>query len=143
MKRYSPDQVKCSYGGVPITGYMDGTFIDVERHEDAYTTKVGSLGDVTRTRNLNKTGKITITLMQHSPVNDFLNVFLALDDLGDSTPRKIQIKDLTNNMRCSAAEAWITKPPKIERGKESMGIQWVFECARLEIIPSDITSPLA
>lgn len=133
FRRYSPDQVKISFGGIAITGYMDGTFVDAERNEDQYTMHVGSLGDVTRTRNLNKTGKVTITLMQHAPINELLQTKLSLDDLADIPPQPLQIKDLSNNMRVHASQAWITKPPKIERAKESAGIQWVFECANLEI----------
>lgn len=132
--RYSPDKVKISYGGIALSGYMEGTFVEVERNEDGYTIQAGSLGDITRTRNLNRSGKITVTLMQHAPINDLLQAYLFLDDIGDSAPRKIQIKDLTNGMRCHADEAWISKAPKIERGKESMGIQWVFECSNLEIV---------
>ena len=136
LNRYSPDQVKITFRGTLITGFMDGTFVECERNEDAYTIHVGSLGDVTRTRNLNKTGKITITLMQHAPINDLLSLFLATDDIGDIVPGALQIKDLTNGMRVHAAEAWIMKPPKIERGKESAGLQWVFECANMEVTPA-------
>lgn len=139
MRRYDPSQVKCAFGGVVISGYQDGTFVEVERNEDQYTVQVGSLGDVTRTRNRNRTGKITITLMQHAPTNDLLESLLVLDETGDllsSAPKPLIIKDLSNGMLCLAPESWITKTPKIERGKESMGVQWVFECAHLQIIVS-------
>lgn len=134
--QYSPDRVKVNVGGRIITGFADGTFIEIERNEDAFMTYVGALGDVTRARNMNKTGKITITIMQHAPSNDLLMSLLVADSIGDTLPFEITVKDLTNNMRCHAAEAWISKAPKIERGKEAAGIQWVFECANLEIVPS-------
>ena len=137
FQRYSPDQVKISFSGITVTGFQDGTFVEVERSEDQYTTHVGSLGDVTRTRNLNKTGKITVTLMQHAPINDLLSITLAADALGDTPARSIMVKDLTNGMLCHASNAWIEKTPKIERGKESAGIQWVFACADLEVVPSN------
>ncbi len=132
MERYSPDQVKITFRGNLITGYAEGTFVECERNEDAYTTQVGSLGEVTRTRNLNKTGKVTITLMQHAPINELLDVFIAADDLGDVPPGALQVTDLSNGMICHAAEAWIMKPPKVERAKESGTIQYVFECAKLD-----------
>lgn len=136
FRRYSPDQIKLSFNGVPVTGFMDGTFLDVERQEANFTMHTGSLGDVTRTRNLNKTGKVTFTLMQHAPINDLLTTFLVQDEAGDHPPGTLQCKDLTNNMRCHAQHAWIEKAPKVERGKESMGIQWIIDCADLEIAPS-------
>lgn len=134
MERYSPDQVKITYRGNLITGFAEGTFVECERNEDAYTIQVGSLGDVTRTRNLNKSGRVTITLMAHAPINDLLQVFLSADDIADITPGALQVKDLTNGMRVHAAEAWIMKAPKVERAKESGTIQYVFECANLEFV---------
>lgn len=133
LQQYSPDRVKVTFAGFPLTGFMDGTFIEVERSEDAYTMQVGSLGDVTRTRNLNLTGKITLTLMQHAPANDFLFSLLITDDIVEQSPKPMQVKDLTNGMHCGASQAWIEKAPKIERGKESGSCQWVFGCADLEI----------
>jgi len=132
-RRYSPAQVKITFGGILISGYAEGTFIEVERNEDRYTTQVGSLGEVTRTQNLNRTGKVTLTLMQHAPINALLQGFIDLDELGDTDPQDLSIKDLSNSMRCHADEAWITKAPKIERSKDSATIQWTFECAAIEI----------
>lgn len=136
FKTYNPRRVTFSFKGLNISAFMDGTFIEVERNEDAFMTHVGANGDVTRTKNQNKTGKVTITLVAASLDNDLLAAMHRLDELTESfTPGvgAIQIKDLSGTMRCRAAQAWITKAPKIERAKESGSVVWVFECAELEI----------
>ncbi len=134
LKNYSPDEVSMSFKGINITGIQDGTFIEAERNEDAFTTHVGSNGDVTRTKNLNKTGKVTLTLMAESTTNDLLMALHSQDEILGTAYGVLQITDHNGAMRCEAAEAWIMKVPKAERAKESGSCVWVFECARLEII---------
>lgn len=133
FKTYNPAFVVVSFDGINITGFMDGTFIEVERDEDTFTKHVGATGDVTRTRNLNASGKITVTLTQASPTNDLLAAAFALDELTGLGYGPIQVKDLSGNMMCRATQAWIVKPPKVERAKESGSCVWVFDCAELKI----------
>lgn len=133
LRQYDPSQVTFAYKGVNITGYQDGTFIDAERNENSFTEHAGSLGDVTRSRILNRTGKITLTLMSQSPSNDVLDAFLAQDEQTGTNYGAIYIKDLFGNMKCHASAGWIAKQPKVERGKESGSTVWVFTCADLEI----------
>lgn len=134
FKQYDPSQVSFSFMGNNITGFMDGTFIEVERDEDGFTKHVGSLGDVTRTRNLNHAGKITLTLMAQSPSNDILNTIYAQDEQFGTNYGALQIIDHNGNMKVHVTYAWIMKAPKIERAKESGTTVWVFDCADVEIV---------
>lgn len=134
VSNYSPDQVSVSFNGIIITGYNDGTFIDIEREENAYQKHVGSLGDVTRTRNLNRTGKCTLTLMMAAPSNDSLQAMYEQDRQFGTGIGAFLMKDLGGNTVCRAAYAWIMKSPKIERAKESGSCIWQFEMADLAIV---------
>lgn len=128
---YTPDKFTVSFKGVNITGFQDGTFIEVERDEDGFTKHVGALGDVTRVRNLNRAGKVTITLIQAAPTNDQLSAIASSDEQFGDGVGALLIKDLNGTTRVSSAEAWIQKWPKVERGKESLSVVWVIECAVL------------
>ena len=132
---YDPNRVSFSHKGVNVTGFAEGTFIDVEHEEDAFTTYVGATGDTTRVQNRNRTGKITVTLMQASPSNDAL-LAVHLEDLqtGDNSGPSM-LKDASGLMKCQAADSWIMKAPKVERGKEQSNVVWVFMCADLKIEP--------
>lgn len=133
FRTYNPAIVTVSFKGINITGFMDGTFIEVERDEDTFTKHVGATGDVTRTRNNNKSGKVTVTLTQASATNDLLAALALLDEQFGGQYGAFQIKDLSGNMKCRSTQAWIKKQPKVERAKESGSVQWEFDCAELEM----------
>lgn len=138
LQPYDPSQHVISIFGVNLGDFQDGTYIDVERAEDAFKSHTGSLGDKTVTRQLDKGGKITITLMAQGPSNDYLQSIMSLAEqfglVRNQTLGTIQIKDLLGNMRVHAESGWIMKQPKIERGKESGSTVWVFEVADLEMV---------
>ncbi len=133
MKTYNPARVTVSFKGINLTGFMDSTFIEAERDEETFTKHTGATGDVTRTRNLNKGGKVTITLIQVSTTNDLLADLHESDEIFGISFGSLQIKDLAGNMVCRADEAWIQKAPKMERAKESGSVVWVFDCAAIDI----------
>jgi hypothetical protein len=135
FKTYSPDRVLLLFGDLIINGYANDTFIEVERDEDTFMKYTGSLADVARTRNLNRGAKVTITLMAVAPVNDALSIIAQEDEIGIDRTAVMEIKDDSGNTFCHAEIAWIQKMPKVERGKESGTIQWVFDCADMEIFP--------
>lgn len=130
---YSPDRVIITFGSVILRGFAGDTFIEIERDEDGFMKLTGSLGDVARTRNLNRGAKVTLTLMAVSPANDDLSALAALDEIDGDIVQELMIRDLSGNMECHATYAWVQKWPKIERGKESGTIQWVFDCADVSI----------
>lgn len=140
MRTYIPSEVKTTFRGVEITGYAEGTFIEVERDEDGFMKYVGSGGDVCRTQNLNRSGKVTITLMMSASSNDVLSASYDLDDRDGNAFGPFSMKDLNGTTRVHSAEAWISKLPKVERGKEHATVQWVLECADLEIVVGGNTS---
>lgn len=131
--QYSPDNVLLSWDGIPITGYAKDTFIEVEREEDSWLTYVGSLGDVCRTKNLNKMGKVTVTLMATAPVNTLLAAKAQDDEDHGQDSGPILLKDLSGALQVDGADAWVMKRPKIERAHESGTIQWVFVVAKLNV----------
>lgn len=132
--QYSPNDVIVTFSALNITGFADDTFVEIERDEDGFTTYTGSDGNVCRTRNLNRTGKITITTMMTAPINTALAALAAIDEEDATEVYPIQVKDRSGEMLCSGAEAWIMKQPKVERSKESGTVQWVFAVADLRII---------
>lgn len=133
LTHYSPDKVILTFKHTLITGYAAETFIEVERAEDGYSMYVGTLGEVCRTRNLNRTGSVTINLMHSAPANDLLTAIAIHDEQFGYGSGPLMIKDLNGTTVCVASEAWIRKLPRIERGKEAGTIQWIIDCADLDI----------
>jgi hypothetical protein len=125
---YDPDRVQFLFAMVPVKGYADGTFINVETQEQ-FTVKVGADGTVTRTKTNNKVARVKITLMAASPSNDVLSAIHVLDveSPNGSGVASLAIKDLSGRFVFLATEAWIAKPPNVEFAREGGQREWEFD----------------
>ncbi len=133
-KFYDPDQISINFAGIPVeSGLADTTFLTVTRNVEAFKTKVSADGQVTRVKVKDKTGRVTITLMQRSDVNA---AFSALHTLDKETPNgagvgPLLIKDRQGTSLYTASKAWIEKDPDANFGTDSDVRAWVIFCADL------------
>lgn len=125
---YDPAQVLVAFLGNVISGFMDGTFISVERDEDAFALKVGADGETARAKNNNRAGKVVLTLMQSSPSNDVLANLGVQDEANATGIGSFSMRDNLGHSEASSPSAYISKMAKIERGKEILGVEWTFTC---------------
>jgi hypothetical protein len=131
FNNYDPGRISASWKGIQLLGFMDGTFISGERSEDAFEMSVGAGGDVTRVRNRNRTGMVTVTLQAASPSNDLLSAQALLDEKFGVGYGPLLVKDLNGNTVLEASVAWIQKVPNVEFADEGSGREWIFACADL------------
>lgn len=127
LKTYDPKQVAVIIGGKIMRGFADGTFVKVERNEQGFNLKVGVDGEGTRAKSNNRSGKITITLMQSSDSNDDLSAFAAADELSNTGAVPVLIKDASGSSLFSAVTAWVQKYADAEYAKEAGPRTWVLE----------------
>lgn len=139
-RTYDPGSIVCSFLGIPIAGYADGTFVKAERNQDSYTLMVGAGGEAARARARNTSGRVTFTLMQSSPCNDLLSAAQQADELTGIGVGPLMIKDMNGTTLVMAGNAWIVKPPAVEFGKEITAREWVIECEALTIYSGGTTS---
>jgi hypothetical protein len=133
VKTYDPKQVAVIVGGKILHGFGDGTFIVAERNEQAFNLKVGVDGEGTRAKSNNKSGKVTLTLMQSSGSNDDLSAFAVADELSNSGAVPLLIQDHSGRTLCTALTAWIQKYANAEFAKEVSTRSWVLETDELVI----------
>lgn len=133
FKNYDPARVVVTFKGIPIRGYMDGTFVSVERDEDSFEKAVGAAGDVTRVRNRNRAGRATLTLQQSSPTNDQLSATVLLDEQTGLGYGPLMIKDLNGTTLASAAIAWLVRPASVSFADGAEGREWMIDCAELTL----------
>lgn len=129
MRTYNPADVVISIGGVPMSGFADGTFLLIDRDENAFTKVTGADGTTTRVKSNNRSGTMTLTLKQSSPSNDVLSGFAALDELTSSGVVPVLIKDLSGNSIFFSATGWVQKYASSEFGKEISNREWVIDLA--------------
>lgn len=140
LRTYDPKLVLVSFGAVQITGFADGTFVTVERDEDAFTKLVGAGGDVVRSRNRNRSGSITVTLIHGAPENDLLAAIAAEDELAGTGVRAAMVKEANGTTLCAGQSAWIRKSANAEYAKEAGSREWVFDVAELDMLVGGLST---
>lgn len=133
VKTYDPKQVVVSIGGIPISGYLDGTFIQVTRDEDAFAKKTGADGETSRAKSNSRGGSVTLSLAQTSLSNDALSALAAVDENTGNGVVPLLVKDVRGTSLIASASAWIKKLPDTIYSKEIEGREWVIDCADLQI----------
>lgn len=124
---YSPDLVKIVIGSVPITGYADGTFIDIEPVSDGVTSESGADGEVARAIVLDMRHTLTLTLQQSSMSNNTLSAIADRDrDTGGNGTVPISVVDLRGGT-LFAGTGWIKKKAKATYSKGLESREWAIE----------------
>ena len=132
VNTYSPKKVSISVAGVNITGFAEDTFVLVDRAVEAFTKQVGADGEVARTASADRTGTITITLLQTSSSNDILAALQQTDEKTLNGKFPVMVKDNNGTSVAAASTAWIDKMAPVEYGAETGEREWVIQCADLE-----------
>lgn len=131
MPTYASNLVQLVFKGVPITGFMDDSFIEVDRNSDSFALLVGADGEVARAAQADKSGTITFRLLQTSASNDYLSAALVVDEATNANAGASMVKDGSGRSLDSSSESWILKPAKKVYGKGIEGREWVLVCGKL------------
>lgn len=130
---FDPKDVVVSIGGVPMSGYADGTFLEITADTQQFTKVVGADGYTTRVKSNNYGAVMTLTLSQSSPSNDVLSGILNLDRLSNRGVVPILVKDLSGTTVFFAGTGWIQQFPDVSYGNEINNRAWVFDLAEVDI----------
>jgi hypothetical protein len=133
VKTYDPNNVQIIMGGFPITGYADGSFIEVAYDEDLYSKTVGADGEVSRAKMNNRSATVTITLKQTSATNDELSALYAADQANNAGVVPLFIKEQgTGRTLVFAQAAWVQKLPNLNYSKDVEDRVWTVATAQLK-----------
>lgn len=128
LKTYDPKKILISLGSHVVTGYSDGTYVTIEANGDGITKKVGCDGEVVRSIDPDSTAKVTLTLLMQSPSIAWAQKQHDYDKATGDGTFPVLIKDLKGGLVFSASDAWITKPPNREFGKEAPEREIEIDC---------------
>lgn len=130
---FDPKSVVIAVGGVPLSGFADGTFLEITSDTQQFSKTTGADGFTTRVKSNNNGATATVTLAQSSPSNDFLSGLAAADRLTNSGIVPVLIKDLSGTTLIFAATAWIQQVPDSSFGNEINNRSWVLDMAEADI----------
>lgn len=130
---YDSNRVQVSFAAVPVQGYADGEFLSITREADAFTSVVGTDGEVSRSKSNDRRATIEIKLMSTSPTNDLFSAILSgdINANGGAGVGAFLVVDLSGASLYSAGNAWITKGPDVTYGREATERTWVLQVDKL------------
>ena len=128
---YDPKQVQVIVDGNPITGFADGTFVEVEFDEQQWNKVTGADGLTSRSKTNNYAGTIVITLLATASGNDILSALWNRDRRNNTGVFNALIKDATGRTVWSSGQTWIQQMPTQGFSKDTEERSWVLDCANL------------
>ena len=127
---YIPESVNCLIGGIiPVEGFVDGTFISVDKDEMPYSSVRMPDGTVARKKNNSQTYTITITLHNGAETNNLLTKMWQLDELTDRGKFPLLIKDQSGSDLLFSTESWIEGIPSMTKSNAIDSRVWVIKSA--------------
>lgn len=133
MKNYSPGEISVIVDGAIISGFADGTFINVARDEESSTFVPSATGGGSRTKNANKAGRFTFTLQQTSESNQVLSDLLKRDEDGENVLVSVLVRDNSGSDLHKAEQCYIVQYPSSDYAKELSNREWVLQAEVLEM----------
>ena len=130
VKTYDPKKVLTNFCGIPVTGYVEDTFIAISSEGEGIKAIIGCDQEVVRTIDPGSVLKtIKISLLQSSDTNDLLSNIHDRDNQQGDGIGSLLITDLTGKTYLAADQAWITKKPEINRGRSAKdgACHWEFQ----------------
>ena len=131
---YDPASVIVTWGSLTLSGFAPDTFCNVEREENAVTKTIGADGFGCYTINRNRSGTVTVTLMQSSATNRVLSRAAIQDEITGDVSYPLTVRDIrSDETLCVAHSARIQKMPASAFGKELGTREWVFTSLKIDI----------
>jgi hypothetical protein len=129
-----PDDVKITFFGGLVTGFSEGSYVEIVYNSPRYTLVVGAGGAAVRVRSRNKSAKITFRLMPGALGNQVLQAAKRLDDFLNQGAGPLSVMDLSTTPPSTwVGPAWIEKDPSLTRSKDAADpFEWGLESHNLQ-----------
>lgn len=137
MKIYDPDEYTVYFNGILVQGYAEGEFVSVEQMSDAFSSVVGTDGEVARSKSNDRRVKVTIKLLQTSSSNAALSA-IHQRDLNAPNGAGVGTLSIVDNFgatKVQGDQAWIVKMPAASLDRTAKSREWEIEvanCTRFE-----------
>lgn len=126
---FSPADLSISVAGlIDITGFIDGSFLSIEKEVTPFVYQRAIDGGTSRTHTKDDNYKVMITITQTSPSNDILNALHGIDIATQVGKVPLLIRDKQGNTIFFSPSASIENYPTITYSKGMEGRQWTFRC---------------
>jgi len=123
-----------------VTGFADGDdVVMMVRRNDGVTDKMGADGKMAMAISADRSGEITLKLLQTSRSNKVLNAIYQLQDAGPTTfcPIQVLVQDTSRQDMGAGQFGYLKKISDVSRGAGINTQEWVIVVERLDILLGD------
>lgn len=129
MQTYVPSDVTLNVLGLDVEGYTDGTFISIQPEKQTYSFRRTFDGSTMAIRDKWQTYKLTITLHQTSPSNNWLHLLYTLfKEYNIPFVIPILMRDKSGSTTFFASDCWFEKEPVANFGSQVGDTAWEIRC---------------
>jgi len=115
----NPRKCLLQVSAVPMQGFGENTMFKFTKNAPFYKNKRGVDGEVSRSKVLDNSWMLEVTLMSTSQSNQVLWA-LALSEAYTF----VNIEDLNGLTLFTGEQAWVEEPPPVQRGSEALDQVW-------------------
>lgn len=131
---YCPDDVVCLIGGLlSVEGFVDGTFISINKDVMPFTSVKTADGQMGRLYQSDQTYTITLTLHSGSFSNDVLTKFWQLDEISQRGKFPLLFKDSSGSDLFFSTTTWIEGLPTLSKSASVDSRTWVLRSSQAVI----------
>ncbi len=136
LYQFDPEKHNVICGGSLITGFADGTYINIEATSDTYTMTNG-INTTIRVKQNDDSATVILTLQYASPGNTILGNFRKLDKSSGFGTFSFLAKDILNPLNEHiAGTCWIRRPPSFSGSKDAPNYEWTIDTNSLVFSPN-------
>jgi hypothetical protein len=131
MPTYDPKNVALDFAAVRITGFADGSFVNVEYDADDFSHQTGADGEGVWNRGHTRSASITVQLMPTASSNAIPLMAAHAADLASNSGLLpfVLIDNMTKTSHVGLAR--VTKTPGRDYQKQTQPVTWVLRSGNL------------
>ena len=129
MNKYDPKKVTLALGSHVASGFAEDSFISIEAVGDGVTLVTGCDGENAWSIDPSDAYTMTISLLQNSKTNDWLNNRLQMMKKSGNGFFSVNLKDIYGGQNFYTSEAAVVKVATIARGAKQTNREWQILCA--------------
>lgn len=126
LATYMPEEVTILLAGIPVSGFIQGSFISVDKDVKPFTSKRTADGTVSRMYNNDQTYTITLTLYSGSDSNQLLTRLWQLDEITQRGKFPLMIKDRSGSDLFFSTTTWIEGIPSLVKSNQYEPRAWTL-----------------
>lgn len=132
---YSWDESTTLLNGVELSNHDAGDDVfQAARRSDSMSDTMGADGDMATSKQTDKSGSITIRLLQGSPSNNYVRSLLNVQETGLFVPITLQHTNNLSGEVVSGVQGYIKRHSDVSRGVNQNAQTWEFVFTRLDFV---------